>query len=259
MSYPNTQAPNLEPTAATAGPASMSTPETLAGIFFEPERTFESLRERPRFLIAGLILIALIVAVTTLVMSRVDFNAFITDQIKNGPNSGQMDDTQKQKAIDFWTGPAGKAVIYLGPIVATAAFIAAGAGLYLLATMAMGGVLRYRQALSVWVYSSFPPSVLGALIAVVLVFVKSKEDIDLNKPGAGLAVTNLGALIGDGSPVLRAALSWFDIFTFYGMYLAALGLRKVGKMSSASAWTIVIAFWFIGMVCGVIWSMMFGG
>ena len=107
MSDPNIQAPTLD-APASAGTASMSTPETLAGIFFEPERTFEALRERPRFLAAALILVALVVGMTALVMNKVDFNAFITDQIQNGPRSAQMDDAQKQKQIEFMTGPGGK-------------------------------------------------------------------------------------------------------------------------------------------------------
>ena len=38
---------SFAPPSAPTGPE-MSTPETLTGIFFEPSRTFEALRARPR-------------------------------------------------------------------------------------------------------------------------------------------------------------------------------------------------------------------
>jgi hypothetical protein len=239
---------NAPAVPAGAGAPTMSTPETLAGIFFEPERTFEALRERPRFLVVGLIILALSLGVITLVMQKVNFNEFITAQIRKQT----QDEAQRERATKIWTGPAGKFFVYGLPVVAVAVSFAAGGALYMLATMAMGGAIRYKQAVSVWGYSGFPPTLLASLVALVLLFMKAKEDIDLNRSGAGLAVTNLGALLGAGSsPVLRAALGWFDVFTFYGMFLAALGLRKVGKLSAGSAWTIVLVFWFLAMIFSV--------
>ena len=245
MSESNTTTP---PQAGEAGGPSMSTPETLSGIFFEPGRTFEALRARPRFLVAGIILLALALVVTVLLMQKVDFAEFITKQITTGPRSEQMTPEAKATAIGFWTGPIGKVVIYVIPPVFIVIAIAAGAAIYLLAAMLMGGKMSYKQALSVWVYSSFPPGILQTVLSVVVLFMKPAEDIDLNKSGGGLVVTSLGAMLNPASPALRGALGWFDLFTFYGMYLAALGLRKVGKLSSGAAWTIVIVLWLIGVI-----------
>ncbi|HZB44756.1 MAG TPA: hypothetical protein VE360_05915, partial [Pyrinomonadaceae bacterium] len=61
------------PPHASAGAPTMSTPETLANIYFEPGATFEALRERPRFLVAGLILVALALLITALLFQRVSF------------------------------------------------------------------------------------------------------------------------------------------------------------------------------------------
>jgi hypothetical protein len=43
-------------------------------------------------------------------------------------------------------------------------------------------------------------------------------------------------------------LGSFDVFAFYGLFLAALGLRKVAKMSSGTAWTIVLTIWLVGTI-----------
>lgn len=239
------------PPAAANGTPAMSTPETLANIFFDPSATFAALRERPRFLVAALVIIALTLIVTVLLMQKVNFTDFMMQQMDKNPQTAQMSPEQKQQAIGFWTGPIGKVFIYVIPVVGTLVVMAAGAAVYMLAVMLMGGKLSYKQALSVWIYSSIPPAVLGSILAVIIMFLKPADEIDLNKSGAGLAVTNLGALVNPASPVLRAALGWFDLFTFLGMFLAAVGLRKVGKISSGAAWTIVIVMW----VCGLVFSV----
>jgi len=243
-----------------AGAAMMSTPETLSGIFFEPERTFEALRERPRFLVAALIIVALSMLVTVLLFQKVSFEQVVREAIEKNTRTEQMSPEQKEQAIKMQTGPIGHAIGYCAPIIGVMVILAAGAALYLLGVMLMGGRISYKQALAVWTYSSFPPAVLGTLLALVMLFLKSPEDLDFSRPGAGLIVTNLGVLIGTGgSAILRAALSWFDLFTFYGMFLAALGLRKVGKISAGGAWAIVIGLWLLGMVLGVARAALFGG
>lgn len=247
-------------TASDAAGPSMSTPETLSGIFFEPGATFDALRARPRFLVAGLILLALGMLVAVLILQKVNYEEVVRRAIENNPRTEQMTAEQKEQAIRMQTGPVGKAIAYCAPPVFGVVMIAGGAALYLLGALLLGGRLSYKQALSVWVYASFPPAVLSTLLSVVLLFLKSADDLDFNRPGAGLLVTNLGALVGaGGSPVLRAALSWFDLFTFYGMYLAALGLRKLGKLSSGAAWTIVIVLWLLAVLFAVSRAALFGG
>ena len=179
-------------------------------------------------------MVCLTVLVTVLLFQKVSFEQVVRDAIEKSPQTQEMPAEQKEQVIAMQTGPIGKAIGYGAPLIGTVVILAAGAALYLLGAMMMGGKLTYKQALSVWTYSSFPPAVLGTVLALVMLFLKAPEDLDFNRPGAGLIVTNLGILIGpDGSKVLRAVLGWFDLFTFYGMFLAALGLRKVGKLSSA--------------------------
>ena len=238
----------------------MPTPATLANIFFEPGATFDALRARPRFLVAALILVLLALSVTLLIFQKMSFEQVVRRAVEGSPRTQQLTPDQKEQIIRQQSGPIGKAFAYGIPTVGVAVVIAAGAALYMLGASLMGGRLSYKQALAVWTYSSFPPAVLGTLLAVVLLFLKSADDLDFNRPGAGLVVTNLGALIGPGgSPILRAALSWFDLFTFYGMFLAATGLRKVGKLSSGAAWGIVIAMWVLGLLFGVARAALFGG
>ena len=133
--------------------------------------------------------------------------------------------------------------------------IAGGAALYMLGVMAFGGAISYKKALSVWTYSWLPPFVLGVLIAILVLFLKSPDSIDPEQ----IAVTNPGALLGeDSSKVLVAILNQFDLLRFYGLFLAALGLRKVGKLSSGQAWGVVLTLFLIVAFLRIIMAAIFG-
>ena len=133
--------------------------------------------------------------------------------------------------------------------------IAGGAALYLLGVLAFGGTISYKKALSVWVYSSLPQAVLGAFVAVLVLFLKSPDSIDPER----LVATNPGALLGeDASKVLVAVLSQIDILRFYGLFLAAIGLRKIAKLSSGQAWGVVISLFAIGALLRIASAAVFG-
>jgi hypothetical protein len=236
--------------APEAGPE-MSTPATLTGIFFEPGRVFESFRSRPKFLVAGLILLILTIGVTALLYQRVDMGQYIRDKIEKSPRSANLPDDQKEMQIKF-----GKIVGMVAFPASVPVWIAGGAALYLLGVMAFGGSIGYKKSLAVWTYSSLPPAILGTIVAVLVLFLKTADQIDPEH----LLVTNPGAFMGsESSPVLVNVLSNFDLLRFYGLFLAAIGLRKVAKISSGSAWAIVIGFFLIRAILGISSAAIFGG
>jgi hypothetical protein len=255
MSDPNSNdfvppPPPSQPVSETTDAATMSTGQTLTGIFFEPGRVFEALRERPRFLAAAIISTIALLAFTTVFYQRVGYERVINEEIESSPRAEQMTPEQKEQAIRIQTSPVVKAIRYCAPILIVALIIAAGAGLYLLGSMLMGRQLRYKQALAVWTYSSMPPLVVSMILNIVLLFLKSPDDYDIVRASRrGLVQANLGILADlKASPVLGTFLSSLDVFAFFGLFLAALGLKKVGKMSSGTAWGIVLTIWIIGVI-----------
>ena len=244
MSDPNQPAaealPSMEP---------MSTGATLTGIFFEPGRVFDSLRERPRFLVAGLILVVLTAFVSLAIFQRVDMGQYLRDKMDRSSRSAQQ--TEQQKEIGVKIGK----IIWQSLAAFIPIWIAIGAALYLVGVLAFGGSIGYKRSLAVWCYSALPPAVLATVISVLILFLKAPETIDPEH----LLLTNPGALMGPESPkLLTALLTQFDILRFYGLFLAALGLSKVAKISSAAGWTIVISFWLIGVILAVVGAA-FGG
>lgn len=255
MSDPNQQWQPPPPPSSTPAPAEtgpdMSTPATLTGIVFEPSRTFDALRKRPRFLVAALILLLLTIGVTGLVFQRIDMGQYIRDKMEQNPRNAQQTEEQKEMGVKI-----GKIIGAVGIPASVPITLAAGAALYLLGVMAFGGSISYKQSLSVWTYSSLPPAVLGTIIAILVLFLKSADQIDPEH----LLVTNPGAFMATGSsPVLVAVLSQFDILRFYGLFLAAIGLRRVAKISSGSAWAIVLGLFLIRAILGIASAAIFGG
>jgi hypothetical protein len=240
---------SFAPPSAPTG-SEMSTGETLTGVFFEPSRTFEALRSRPRFLVAAVILFVIAGVVTAVLYSRVDMSAFIRERIERSPNAAQISEAQKDTQVKL-----GKTIGMIFIPLSVPIALAVGSALYLLLVMAFGGSISYMQSLAVWAYSWLPPSVLGAVIALLVLFLKAPDTIVPER----LVATNPGALFGeDASRVLVALLSQFDILRFYGLFLAALGLRKVAKISSGQAWGVVLTLWFLGLLFAVGSAALFG-
>jgi len=246
--------------APDAAPA-MTTPQTLMNIFFEPGDTFAALRERPRFLVAALMMICFFLAFTVLLLQQVDYEAMVRESIESSPRTAEMEPEQKEKIIETQTKPLFKSLAYVMPVVGVLVFLAVGAGLYLLGAMAMGKGISYKQSLAVYAYSSMPPTVLLMLANIILLFVKPPDAAQAAQASrGGLVHANLGVLFdAKAHPVLAAMFGSLDLFAFYGLFLAAIGLRKVAHLSSGSAWAIVLTLWLLGVLLKVGMAALFGG
>jgi hypothetical protein len=235
--------------AQPAGPE-LSTLETLTGIFFEPGRVFESFRTKPRFLVASIIVLILTLLVTAVLYLRVDMAQFIRDKMERSPNAAQQTEQQKEMGVKI-----GKIIGAVAVPLYVVVGLLLGGLLYWVAVLIFGGTAGYVKALAVWAYSSLPPSVLGTFVAIAVLLLKPADTVDPEH----LLLTNPGAFMSsESSPVLVRLLSQFDLLRFYGMFLAALGLRKVAKLSSSSAWAIVIILWVLGALLSVGSAALFG-
>lgn len=238
----------------------LSTAETLTGIFFEPARVFESFRVKPRFLIAGLICVLAFVAFNVIYIQKVGFENLVRAEMEMNPQAADMSPEQKERAIGIQTNPVLKAIRYGAPLINFVFVFALGAVFYLLGAMLMTKPLTYPQALSVWTYSSYPPLLLAMLVNIILVFINTPtDDSGIVRGQTGLVHANLSILVDTTAhPVLGTALASIDVFALYGLFLAALGMQKVARLSSGAAWTIVLVLWLVGVVIRLAISLAFG-
>jgi hypothetical protein len=252
--------PAVTPPAAEREPAQMSELATIGNIFFEPGRTFEDLKRKPRFIIAAII-ISLIVTGYSLGLSYklgdAAIRSFVAEQIDKSPRADAMSAEQKAQAVDMQM-KFGSIARYATPIFVFILLLIGGL-LYFAGAKAFGGTGGFLHALSVWVYSTLPPAVVGGIANFIVLALKSADDIDLAASQRSLIHANLGFFIdGKTSPVLATLLGTFDVFFIWGWILAAIGLRITNRLSSGSAWGVVLLIGLIGTVIRVLLALVAG-
>ena len=228
----------------------MSTPQTLTGIFFEPGRTFEALRVRPRFLVAALICMVAFMAFYLTYLQRIGYENQVNAEVEVAAQKNDMPPEQKAAMRDIQLKTFVKAIRYLSPPVGFVIIFAFFGLIYFLGAMMMGKRISYKQALSVSAYASLPPLLLAMLLNLVILFIRPPtEDAEIARGLNGLVHANLG-MISDpvANPVVTTALASIDLFALYGLFLASLGLRKIARLSSGAAWTVVLVIWVIGVL-----------
>lgn len=234
----------------------MSTINTLAGIFFEPGRTFEALRERPRFLVAAVIIISVLGLFNFLAIERVGYENVVRTSVEANPRLASVSDNQKEEIVQSQSRGFFKVLNYSMPVLIFVVSMIIGSALYLLGVLAAGESLSYRQSLSVWTYSALPPTVLLMVANLIVLFLKSPNDIEFGSSDSGLVHANLGILVNAKSfPIMQTALASIDLFAFYGLFLAVVGIRKMTQLTVLTASMIVLVVWaiFVALrVCGAL-------
>lgn len=238
----------------------MSEVATLGNIFFEPGRTFEDLKRKPRFILASIIVALLVSAYGFTLYYKVGdkgVREFIVEQIDKSPQASAMDAAQKSRAVDMQM-TISKVARFVMPVLIVVSLLI-GALLYWAGAKAFGGNGGFLHALSVWVYSTLPPAVIGMVANLIVLIFKSTDQIDLATSQRGVIHASPAFFIdGKSSPVLATVVGTLDLFMIWGWILAAIGLRITNKLSSGSAWAIVIIIGLIG-VMGRVLGAFFSG
>jgi hypothetical protein len=251
--------PPPENVPVEAEPAQMSEAATLGGIFFEPGRTFEDLRRKPRFILAGLIVVIAVSLFNFLYVQKVGFEKLQRERLESNSRVQQMPEADKQKVIEQQSSPLVKNIsLAVVPLFVALSFLIGGL-IYWLGGNAMGGAGRFSQGISVWVYSGLPPAIIFVVANLIVLFLKSVDDIDILTGQSGLIKANPSFFVNaKTSPVLATLLASFDLFAIWGWVLASIGLQKVFKLSSGAAWAIVLIFALVAIACKVLVAAIFG-
>jgi len=254
------QAPPPPEKIEPAEGAQISEVGTLGTIFFEPGRTFEDLKRKPRFIMAAVIIALLVTAYSIGLQYKIGqagLRSFIAEQIDKSPRSSGLSAEQKANAIDLQMKISSYTRFALPIFVLI--FLVIGGLFYWGGAKAFGGNGGFLHALSVFIYSSLPPAVVGTIANFIVMAIKSADDIDLAVSQRSLVNANPGFLVdGHSSPVLATVLATFDVFAIWGWILAAIGLRLVFRLSSGSSWAVVIIIALIGVAFRVISALLSG-
>lgn len=238
----------------------MSEIGTVFNIFLEPGRTFRDLRKKPRFIIAGII-IAILSGVFVFgfqqKLGEDRIRRFVTIQAEKNAQFASLPEDQKKSNLDLQM-TISKVVSYVSPVFVIISFLIGGL-LYWGGNKLLGGEAGFKQSLSIWIYASLPPAVLGTIANVIVLVLKDPDDIDIATSQRGLVTANPTAFFdGKEMPVLATVISIFDLFVIWGMILAAIGLKKVARLSTGSAWAIVLIFALVFLTFRVFFAYLNG-
>jgi Yip1 domain len=249
------------------GEAPLSPLQKLLGIFYEPTRVFRNLRLHPRWLAAYLVVAALTVVYTLAFVQRITPERIVSHTVEKVGELGSFApppaalEEMRTTQLEQLKNPVQK----VGTVIKTfcGLFIWGGAmaALMLLATLAFGGRINYWQSLSVYFYALLPVVVVQKVLSLVILYIKSPEDLHPILNQETLVQDNLAILFTPAAhPVLFVLASFIGVLSFYGLWLRAKGVHQGGtRVSSGAAWGVAITFWVLTLLFATIVTALFPG
>lgn len=214
----------------------------LAAVLVAPGGTFEAIDRRPTW-VAALALIALLaIGLGVAVHQRTDYRE-VTERAM-AKSTTEVSSSQLDRIVDFQQR-FGAALAVFGGLV--------GAGLMVLIALVLlvglhllGSEIDFRRCLAVYLHANMPMVVMMAL-AIPVVLSGGTLGFD-QLASRNFLASNLAVLAPAGAGLaLRSALAGVDFFALWSVVLGAIGYRRVGKVSPAVAWGVVVVVFLLGL------------
>ena len=202
----------------------------LVRVLFSPTKVFEEIQARANFWGAFLI-----ISVATIIINYFNrpFQRRIGELIAEHAGRPVPPDTPVRMIMGFITTP-----IFLLVICAISALV-----LYALVA-AMGGEASFKKMMCVVVYA-FPVAIIVQIISAIVLHQRGVASIN----GPADMMVSLGAdlLLPDSvnSFFARIFLAQFGPLQIWGVIIAAMGAKVMGKLSDGSAWAAAIIHFLI--------------
>jgi hypothetical protein len=213
-------------------------------VLLEPTAVFERVRERPKFLVPFLVVVAVQLALFFVNMPFI--KAATQAQIAARPTPAG--------------GPDPMSFIWIGavfiPIVFVIIYLLSGLVLWML-TSIMGGEGKFRTLLSVSVYGSIPAVLLLSLIGVVILRLKGVGEITSQQdlqPALGLDL-----LVPSAKGFVGAFLKGINPFGIWALVLTAIGVSTTHRLSKQTGYVIATISFVITLLIGGLFASFGGG
>lgn len=214
----------------------------LLGALIHPRVTFESVVNRPTWVLPLLLLIVVSVCVVFSYGHRVGWRGFFEQQMARNTRLQQLSPQQQQQALERQVkyAPVGG---YAGATIGAAFIMLVVAGVLMGAfNVVFGATVRFKQALGITTHS-FLPAVIRAVIGLIVIWVRPPEGVDLQNLVTSSAAAFLPA---NASIWARTLAGSFDLFTFWIIALLAIGFTAAGasrKVKIGSSLAVIGSLW----------------
>jgi len=243
--------------------APLSAAERVFGIFYEPTRVFRNLRAHPRWVAAFVVIAFMNVLYATAFVQRLTPERIVNYRVDKLAESGfvpaEAIEKSREQQLEQARGPAARVTEGISNVNGTFLKYCFAGALFLLGVIAFGGRINFWQALSALLYASLPVVIVTKLLSLILLYVKSPDDIHPILGAETLVQDNLGALVSPAvHPALFVLATFVGLLSFYWIWLMAKGLTNTGtKVSSTTGWAVTLTLTIIGLGVGMIFATLF--
>jgi hypothetical protein len=238
--------------------------QKVLGIFYEPTRVFRNLRAHPywlaAFLVIGIVNViyaqAFVYRLTPERIVEFTMEKMEASPIKPPPEAMER---VKEEGLQQAKQPIQRVQTAAKSFVGLFVLVCFFATLCFLGVLAFGGRINFWQAFAAILYSMLPVIVITKLLSLVILFIKSPDDIHPILGQETLVTDNLGVLFTPADhPALYVLGASIGVLSFYGLWLRAKGLANAGtKVSSSAAWGVTITLHVLFLIVGMIFATLF--
>src|SRR5262249_20927419 len=217
--------------------------EKATGIFYEPARVFRNLRAHPHWFGAFAVVVVLSWVYSFAFVQRITPERIVDHTVEKvsemGPPFAPPPDRLERMRTEQLSALKNPVERVQGMAKAAVGLFVLGAfaaALCFLGVLVFGGRISYWQALAVIFYSWLPVVILQKILGLVILYLKSPDDLHPIRNQDTTLQDNLSLLIAPADhPVLFVALSFIGLTWFYYLWLRAKGLQYTGTTVSSSA------------------------
>lgn len=256
----------LPATGETERPLSVF--EKASGVFYEPSRIFRNLRDHPNWVGAYLIICVLTAVYSTAFIQRITPERIVEHTTQKIAEMGppfapppEMIEKMRTDQLQSLKSPVERVGAVVKSWVGFYVLGLIGAGLSLLGVLVFGGRINFWQALAVSFYAALPIVVIQKLLGLVILYLKSPDDLHPILNQETTLQDNLGVLFTPADhPVLFVIASFIGLTSLYSVWLRAKGLHMGGtRVGSGAAWSVSIGLWLLVLVLVTAMTALFPG
>lgn len=228
---------------APEAPAPINHFGRIIGVFFSPKETFQSIAQRPSWILPVVLMTVLGVIVGFSLNKRVDWREIASKRIEESPRASQLSAEQKEQQIAMGA-KISPAIAYTFGLVGPILLVVIVGGVMLGGYNLLGGAnANYKVALAI-VSHAYLVTMVSSLLFLLVLFLKPPGTVNIENPVAA----NLGAFLPEGtSKTLMALGTAIDLFSFWIICLIGVGFAAFNpkKLKLGSSIGIALAVWAV--------------
>ena len=242
--------------------------EKVTGVFYEPARVFRNLRVHPYWIGAFLTIWVMTTIYSTAFIQRITPERIVeytTEKIAQmGPPFAPPPEAMEKirsDQLESLKNPVQRVGAVLKSAVGIFVFGTIASAIALLGVLVFGGRINFWQVLAVTFYSVLPVVAVQKILGLVILYLKSPDDLHPILNQETTLQDNLGILVSPAEhPVLFVLASFIGLTSFYGLWLRAKGLHYGGtRVSSSTGWGVAILIWALILIVATIFTALFPG